>query len=255
MSASLPARVVDVGRGLLTGVVSASRGVGHGLRVVPTEVARGLVLCVRGRVREGRFRLRRGLWRLAQLPVDVVLMLLGRVVSATQVLSGVEPPGRGLTGFEVALLRPIFGTSLDYAAVRLKEGPLGVLGISGRAFVHGDTVFIPPRLRATDMGLLVHELTHVWQHQHGGTAYMSAAIAAQLTGDGYNWRNAVKKGLRWEELNPEQQAQLIEDAARCDLIHPGRELSAHARSRGWSEAALPLLEEALASLRAGRGAP
>ncbi|WP_338873655.1 eCIS core domain-containing protein [Myxococcus stipitatus] len=252
---SFPARWVDAGRGLLTGVVSASRGVGHGLRVVPTEVARGLVLCARGRGREGRFKLRRGLWRVAQLPADLVLMLLGRVVSATQVLSGFEPPGRGLTGFEIALVRPIFGTSLDYAAVRVKEGPLGLLGFSGRAFVHGNTVFIPPGRDATDLGLLVHELTHVWQHQHGGTAYMSAALAAQFVGDGYNWRNAVKKGLRWEELNPEQQAQLIEDAALCDLIQPGRELSTLARLRGWSEDGMQLLAEALASLRAGRGAP
>lgn len=253
---SLASRLVDAGRGLLTGVVSATVGVARGLRVVLTGLVGGVALYVRGRPREGRFLLRRGLWRVAQLPVDVFLMLAGRVVSAVQVLLWMEPVGRRLSGYEVTLLRPIFGASVDYAAVRLKEGPLGVLGVSGRAFAHGDTVFVPPPSGPTDLGLLVHELVHVWQHQHGGTAYMSSAIVAQLSRDGYDWRKGVERDLRWEELNPEQQAQFIEEATLVGLIHPGhRALSPRARLKGWTEKALPLLEDALVSVRTGRGAP
>ncbi|MCK8499219.1 eCIS core domain-containing protein [Myxococcus fulvus] len=252
----IPARLADAGWGLLTGALSAVRGLVLGLVVVLSGVARGLVALVLGRWCEGWFQLRRGLVRVAQLPVDAVLMLAGRMVSAVQVLLGLEPVGRRLTGFEVALLRPVFGTSLDYAAVRVKEGPAGVLGIPGRAFVHGDTVFIPPRSGPTDAALLAHELTHVWQHQHGGTAYLSAALAAQFWGDGYDWRKGVHAGLRWEEFNPEQQAQLVEDATVAGLVHPGQAaLSQRIRLKGWTEAALPVLDEALASLRAGRGAP
>jgi len=252
---SLLARWLDAGRGLFTGVVSGARGVGRGVGVALGATATGVGRYLQGRPREGRFLVRRGLVRVAQLPVDLVLMLSLRVVSAVQVVLWLEPAGRPLTGFEVARLRPLFGASLDYAAVRVKEGPLGILGISGRAFVHGDTVFIPPGHTAADFGLLVHELTHVWQHQHGGTAYLSAAIAAQLGGDGYDWRKAVAKGLRWEALNPEQQAQFIEDAMLADLIPPGAPPSPRARLRGWTEPALSLLEEALACLRGGRGAP
>ena len=253
-AASLPERLVDAGHGLLTGVASASLGVLRGVGVVLTSLAGGTARCVRGRPREGLPRLGRGLTRVAQLPADVVLMLAGRVLSAVQVLAGVEVPGRRLTDEEVARVRPIFGESLDYARVRVKAGRLGLLGMSGRAFAHGDTVFVPIR-EHVDFGLLVHELTHVWQHQHGGTAYLSAALAAQWVGDGYDWRKAVGQELRWAQLNPEQQAQLIEDAALAGLIPPVVPLPPRARLKGWTEAALPLLDEALDSLHAGRGAP
>ena len=251
---SFPDRLLDAGHGLLTGVTSASVGVVRGVGVLAVSLAEGTAWCVRGRPREGLPRLRRGLARVAQLPADVVLMLAGRVVSAVQVLAGLEPPGRRLTEEEVARVRPIFGDSLDYARVRVKEGRLGLLGTSRRAFVHGDIVFAPGR-GPPGFGLLVHELTHVWQHQHGGTAYMSAALAAQWWGDGYDWRKAVGQALRWAWLNPEQQAQFIEDAAVAGLIPPGAPIPPRARLKGWTEAALPLLDEALACLQAGRGAP
>lgn len=254
-SAPLPDRLLDAGHGLLTGVASAALGVVRGVGVLLTCVPGGVVQCALGRPREGLPRLGRGLARVAQLPADLVLMLAGRVLSAVQVLAGLEPPGRRLTEEEVARLRPIFGASLDYAVVRVKQGRVGLLGLSGRAFVHGNTVYVPRGSGTVDYGLLVHELTHVWQHQHGGTAYMSAALAAQWVGDGYDWRKAVSRGLRWARLNPEQQAQLIEDAAVSGLIPPPSALPARARLKGWTEAALPLLEEALTSLHTGRGAP
>ena len=247
-------RLLDAGHGLLTGVTSASLGVVRGVGVVLVSLTGGAAQCARGHPREGLPRLVRGLARVAQLPVDLVLMLAGRMLSAVQVLAGAEPPGRRLTDDEVARLRPIFGDSLKYARVRVKEGRLGLFGTPGRAFVHGDTVFVPGR-GPPDFGLLVHELTHVWQHQHGGTAYMSAALAAQWMGDGYNWRKAVARELRWAELNPEQQAQFIEDAAVAGLIPSSVPISPRARLKGWTEAALPLLDEALVCLQTGRGAP
>ncbi len=245
---------MDAGHGLLTGVTSASLGVVRSVGVVVVSLAGGVASCARGRPREGLPRLGRGLTRVARIPADLVLMLAGRVLSAVQVLAGAEPPGRRLTEDEVARLRPIFDDSLDYTRVRVKEGRLGLLGMSGRAFVHGDTVYVPGR-GPPDYGLLVHELTHVWQHQHGGTAYMSAALAAQWMGDGYDWRKAVARELRWAQLNPEQQAQLIEDAALVGLIPPAVPIPPKARLKGWTEAALPLLDEALVCLRTGRGAP
>ncbi|WP_164011702.1 DUF4157 domain-containing protein [Pyxidicoccus trucidator] len=251
---SFPERLADAGHGLLTGVRSASLGVARGVGVVLVSLVGGAAQCARGRPRQGLPRLGRGLTRVVQLPVDVFLMLAGRMLSAVQVLAGVETTGRRLTEDEVARLRPIFGDSLEYERVRVKEGRLGLLSMSGRAFVHGDTVYVPGR-GPPDFGLLVHELTHVWQHQHGGTAYMSAALAAQWVGDGYNWRKAVARELRWAQLNPEQQAQLIEDAALAGLIPPAVPLPARAKLKGWTEAALPLLDEALVCLHTGRGAP
>ncbi|MBZ4420753.1 DUF4157 domain-containing protein [Myxococcus sp. RHSTA-1-4] len=251
---SLPDRLVDAGHGLLTGVASASLGVARSVGVVLASLAGGASQCVRGRPREGLSRLGRGLTRVVQLPSDTVLMLAGRVLSAVQVLAGVEVPGRRLTDEEVTRLHAIFGESLDYGRVRVKAGRLGLLGLTGRAFAHGNTLFVPGR-DTVEFGLLVHELTHVWQHQHGGTAYLGAALAAQWWGDGYDWRKAVSRHLRWAELNPEQQAQLIEDAALSGLIPPIVPLPPRARLKGWTEAALPLLDEALICLHTGRGAP
>ncbi|MFP2910300.1 hypothetical protein ACLESD_35725 [Pyxidicoccus sp. 3LFB2] len=210
---SFPERLADAGHGLLTGVGSASLGVARGVGVVLVGLVGGAAQCVCGRPRAGLPRLKRGLARVGQLPVDVFLMLAGRMLSAVQVLAGVETPGRRLTEDEVARLRPIFGDSLEYSRVRVKEGRLGLLSMSGRAFVMGDTVYVP-RPGPPDFGLLVHELTHVWQHQHGGTAYMSAALAAQWVGDGYNWRKAVapRAALGPQLKSPSSRPQLIEDA-------------------------------------------
>ncbi len=253
--ATFSERLADAGRGLLTGFTSASVGVARSVGVALKSLGGGVSQCVRGQPREGLPRLRQGLTRIAQLPADAVLMVGGRVLSSVQVLAGLEPPGRRLTEDEVARLRPVFGNSLDYAAVRVKAGELGLLGLPGRAFAHGNTVFVPPRGGDVDFGLLVHELTHVWQHQHGGTAYLSAALAAQWSGDGYDWRKGVSREKRWAQLNPEQQAQLIEDAAVAGLIPYTPPVSARMKLRGWSDGALALLDEALDCLHAGRGAP
>ncbi|RJS20280.1 hypothetical protein DRW03_20845 [Corallococcus sp. H22C18031201] len=248
-------RCLDAGHGLVTGLISASAGAARSAIFALASLAGGVARCASGRSREGLPQLKQGLWRMAQLPVDVVLMVSVRVLSAAQVLSGLETLGRRLTDAEVARLRPIFGGSLDYGAVRVKEGPLGLLGVTGRAFAHGDTVFLPPGDSAADFGLLVHELTHVWQHQHGGTAYLSAALLAQYLGDGYDWRKAVSQRRRWAELNPEQQAQLIQDAVEAHLVPPVSAPTAQVRLRGWSDSALSLLDEAMDCLYAGRGAP
>ena len=58
--------------------------------------------------------------------------------------------------------------------------------------------------------LLVHELTHAWQSEHGvhRVAYIGKSIVAQLApGDAY----AYQPGKNWEDYNPEQQASILED--------------------------------------------
>jgi hypothetical protein len=61
--------------------------------------------------------------------------------------------------------------------------------------------------------LLVHEMTHVWQYQHHGWTYAPAALWAQLIhgGGAYNWRPAAKKGVSWNDLNPEAQGDAVKD--------------------------------------------
>jgi hypothetical protein len=154
---------------------------------------------------------------LLQLPADATLLLLARVVSALQALLGIEPPGRRLDDAELGLLARIFGRGIDPLPVRAKVGRLGLLGLPRRAFVVGDTLHVPelpPRLSlaTSSPALLVHELTHVWQHQRHGTRYLSECLLAQWLGDGYNVAVAVEAGRRFAELNFEQQAELLERA-------------------------------------------
>jgi hypothetical protein len=188
--------------------------------------------------------------RLLQTPVDAVLLGGGRFLSAVQVAAGVEPAGRALTGAELSLLHQVFGASVDYLRVRIKEGTSGLLTLAGRPFVHGDHVYVPRGWLPLSEGTLTHELVHVWQFQHGGADYMREALVAQFVGDGYDWQKGIAEGKAWAQLNPEQQAALVEAAYRAGFFEgPGRRFSVDGSDY------TAYLSQALVELRAGRGAP
>lgn len=74
------------------------------------------------------------------------------------------------------------------------------------------------------LSVLVHETTHVWQNQNGGTDYISEALWAQFT-VGYGYGDDIfHKKKTWAMLNPEQQGQLIQDAYDAGYF----------TNRGWS---------------------
>ncbi|WP_050989186.1 hypothetical protein [Corallococcus macrosporus] len=213
-------------------------------------LASGLGLVLTGRFSEGFGELARGLVQVVQTPVDAVLMMGGRGISAVQTLLGVEPVRRGLTGAEEAVLRQVYGDSLDYSRISIKEGNAGLLTASGRPFVHGDTIYIPAKHLPLETGTLIHEAAHVWQHQNGGTDYMSEALYAQFFGDGYNLGKALQEGKAWSQLNPEQQAELLEQGYLAGCFEtPPRRLYVN----GVDYTAQ--LEAAVREVQAGRGAP
>ena len=85
-----------------------------------------------------------------------------------------------------------------------------------RAFTLGDVIYVPPG-RSTAGGdwltLLVHEATHAWQVQREGSDMMPRALAAQwFRHGGYNFAPVLERGGGWRDLNPEQQATLLETA-------------------------------------------
>lgn len=209
-------RINDATRTLSTAGVAAGRGAWRTAR----RGARGASLGVRRLFRRRRHAaalLSIGIARvLLQVPADALLLLLARLLSALQTLLVLEPPGRALDDGERALLARVFGAGIDAGPIRVKAGRLGLLGTIGRAFVVGDTVHLPGlvdgSLAARVPALLVHELTHVWQHQHHGTRYLSECLLAQWLGDGYNVAVAVEAGRGWIGLNFEQQAELLERA-------------------------------------------
>jgi hypothetical protein len=200
--------------------------------------------------------LRRGAWRaagrlagealltLVLTPLDAALLLAGATVSLVQTLAGIEPPGRPLAPAEIELLRTLFGEAIDYRAVRVKEGAAGLLTLPRRPFVLADTIYVPPGVRLRP-ALLVHEATHVWQHQRRGTGYLSAALLAQHLGEGYDYLPALRRGRSWEALNPEQQAQLLEDAWRSGCV--GCERPFAVAGEDWSEPLSAALDEVRAA--------
>jgi hypothetical protein len=125
---------------------------------------------------------------------------------------------RSLSDAEKELLRGVFGEGISYGPVRVvRMAPL-IAGLNGsRAFVLGNTLNIPSPdydalLRGEKAWLLVHECTHIWQYQHHGWGYVAEALWAQGFGDGYDYVKALRAGTPWRKMNPEQQAQLIQDA-------------------------------------------
>lgn len=166
---------------------------------------------------------------------------------------------------EIAQLRSVYGDSMDYSQIRIKEGHLGIAnGLAPHTI--GNTIYIPEgwldptsaNYQADRNELLVHEAAHSWQYQNGGTDYIGESLWNQFSGwvsggnrnEAYDFGRAVNEGKVWSELNPEQQAALIEEAYRdglfndpnARLMHNGTDYTDFAR-------------RAIAEMRAGRGAP
>lgn len=244
-------RVGDGVRGLVTGVgnavVGIVRNVGEGLG----DFFGGVGKLFTGKFIDGLKQMGQGLVKtVIQTPVDALLMVGGRALSAIQTLIGVEPPGRGLKADEIAVLRQVYGDSIDYGAVRIKEGNSGLFSTTGRAFAHGNTIYIPPENLPLTKDLLVHEMAHVWQNQNGGTDYMSEALWGQYHGDGYDFEKGLKEGKAWSELNPEQQAELLQQAYLAGYFNgPGQRFVYNGTDY------TDYMNDVMKQVRAGKGAP
>jgi hypothetical protein len=147
----------------------------------------------------------------------------GQAVSEVQQSIGLEPEGQSLTDYlegkdeERRRIEAIFGDSIDLDQVVVVEGSdVGLFDSSlneGRPFVLGNRVYLKDRPED-----LIHELVHVWQYQNGGSGYAPEAQIAQELGAGYEYEPAVAAGARFEDLNPEQQGELIAEAAESGFF-------------------------------------
>ncbi len=196
---------------------------------------------------------------------DTAVVGLNGLVSGLQTLVGLEPTSRGLNEQEIASLRSVYGDSIDYSQIRIKEGHLGIAnGLAPHTV--GNTIYIPEgwldpnsaNYSADRNELLAHEAAHVWQFQNGGTDYIGESLWNQFQGwvsgqsrnAAYDFEQPVRDGKSWAQLNPEQQAALIEEAYRdglftdpnARLVYNGTDYTDYART-------------AIAEMRAGRGAP
>lgn len=132
---------------------------------------------------------------------------------------------RAPTAGEAALLEEVFGTALDSDRVRLWSCP--PLGATvGRAFCAGgwlapglSLIVYPPKAALRDFSdeatplsataTFVHECTHAAQSQAG----VSLPLGKLKAGDSLeSYRYALGPETRWERLNIEQQAMVVEHA-------------------------------------------
>jgi hypothetical protein len=128
------------------------------------------------------------------------------------------PDKRKLSEDELVSARKVFGAGLKYEAVSVEKiGSVIELINGGRAYTLGNTINLPGKAHASPhqyVPVIIHELVHVWQYQHGGWGYAPSAVKAQLFGDGYDFAKALRAGKPWVKMNPEQQGQMIQDAFR-----------------------------------------
>ena len=128
--------------------------------------------------------------------------------------------GRALTADEKHLLDGVFGNALSSSIIRIRENATIIAG-AGCYRTTGNIINIPgTSIPDRD---LIHEASHVWQHQNSiPFAYAASALSAmawaQLTqGDwekAYDYSGKVSSGAPWSEWNAEQQAHWIEDHRR-----------------------------------------
>ena len=127
-----------------------------------------------------------------------------------------------MTADEAALLKAIFGPSLDTSKMKLVYGsPVA----TGAPKTLENTIHFDPKHNITDpvyrrsarhLMLLAHETTHVWQFQNKGLAYIPDSLFNQAVGavvhDDRNQAYAydMNADKKLTSYNSEQQAQLIE---------------------------------------------
>jgi len=129
-----------------------------------------------------------------------------------------------LTAGEAALVKSIFGDSINtdkvrkYITLQTKPGNrFGVL-IAAQVF-NGDSIkFYGPKYASADyskdkdfflFGLLIHEMTHIWQQQNKVRNARPAYRAYEYT---------LTKRSQFKKFGQEQQASIIEDYARQFLF-------------------------------------
>lgn len=126
---------------------------------------------------------------------------------------------RNLNDFEITEAKNIFGDSIKYSKLKIRENSwMAKIGAKSAkkkklAFVFIRTinfsVAINCKENKNDSSWLIHELVHTLHYKKLGIAYISEALRAQRNG-GYYYGgiDSLKKHLNLFEFNLEQQAEI-----------------------------------------------
>jgi hypothetical protein len=240
---AIGSRVIDAGRTVLDTTMGIARDTFRTALEVPVgfirDVESSIKLAAQGKWGEaaGRFGMAFGNAAIRGVGgiVDGVVRGVQGLVNAGLTLTFAEQPSKPLTQQERDVLKRIYGDSIDYDMVRVKRG--GSTDWAGMAaHVVGNTIYMPDsyydasgNLTKDGIETLAHEAGHVWQNQNGGGDYLHRALLAQglaaLQGGSrngaYDWREGFAEGKSFDDLNPEQQASLIEDIGKSLLTGNG----------------------------------
>ncbi|HUF37363.1 MAG TPA: hypothetical protein VMN57_02470 [Anaerolineales bacterium] len=207
----LPRRLYFWGRGLVTGPK-----VVPGPLQAPEEVPQPPVLRRTGR------------WLVFAFLRTFDLVSGGELINFVEHLA--KPNTRRLTETEIAEAKRVFGDGLPYGRVRIDEWSLiahyGAWDYRRRrkkqakdmAMTIYNTVHFSRRLNTgpgeSDMDWLVHELTHIAQHEHAGGVFMAESLIAQ-GGQGYDYGGPdALAGRDFADFNREQQGDIAKDYYR-----------------------------------------
>jgi hypothetical protein len=128
---------------------------------------------------------------------------------------------RALTDGELALVRPLFGDSVDYASVRVHPDRYTIVQVDGTYMTPNGSIYAPGELFRADFAatepslqaVFVHEMTHVWQHQNGVDLFQAWLDEVERhEGDywaAYPYRLTAGRDLL--DYGVEQQASIVED--------------------------------------------
>ena len=123
---------------------------------------------------------------------------------------------RSLTGGETAACRTMFGTTIDYRKVVIHKGKCIFFQPSDTAMTPNGEIYFPDPVykpdyspSVGDASWLIHELTHVWQHQRGMWVRTRAVLNRT-----YDYGQLDRK-KPFTSYSLEQQASIVAD---CYLI-------------------------------------
>lgn len=173
-----------------------------------------------------------GLGFLVGGPIGAIVGGLFGGVAGLAIGDAISATKRPLTSDERTEAKPVFGDSLDMSKVTLAEAPIMAIGQMARTPF--DTIYFPPgtfKEAFTDfMPWLIHELTHVWQYQHGVSVFEKLWWALHGA-KAYNYggeaalRAASAQGKRFTDFNTEQQGDICCDYYR--KLKAGEDTSAY----------------------------
>lgn len=131
---------------------------------------------------------------------------------------------RYLYGSEITLAQLVFQNSINLTIVRIQND----LGLGNRPWTSPPAPGVPffilhvgsgysGMATSTRRTLFIHELTHVWQGQHGflyGYVFNSAlhqTLSFIFNGGQVSQAYGYSPGLRWSQYATEQQASIVAD--------------------------------------------